>query len=452
MLARPILLSASRRALSTTSSPRVAIVGAGPAGFYTAHKLLKSHPSVHIDLLERLPAPYGLVRYGVAPDHPEVKNVIHTFSKVAESDRVRFFGNVSVGQDVEIAELQQAYSAVVLSYGAAAADNALGVPGEDLRGVVAARELVAWYNGHPDCSDLEFDLTSTDTAVVLGHGNVALDVARILLTSVDALRGTDISERALATLANSTIRHVHVVGRRGPVQAAFTAKELREMLALPGVAFRTDADQFRALIASHEGKLDRPRTRLMGILDQALAKPQPENADRSWALEYLQSPTRFLGTDRVSGVECVVNELVADPKRGVRAVPTAGTRTIDAGLAVKAIGYRAVPIPGHAFADGVVPNSHGKVGDGVYVAGWLKRGPVGTIATTMQNAYETAEVLLSDWARDGCKSGEGVEGVLKARGVDVVDWPAWQRIEKVETERGGHKVVDREEMLRIALG
>ncbi|KNE68639.1 hypothetical protein AMAG_19771, partial [Allomyces macrogynus ATCC 38327] len=192
-----------------------------------------------------------------------------------------------------------------------------------------------------------FDLTSTDTAVVLGHGNVALDVARILLTSVDALRGTDISDRALAALAGSTIRHVHVVGRRGPVQAAFTAKELREMLALPGVAFRTDADQFRALVAAHAGKLDRPRTRLMGILDQALTKPQPEHADRSWTLEYLQSPTRFLGTDRVTGVECVVNELVADPKRGVRALPTSTTRTIDAGLAVKAIGYRAVPIRGH---------------------------------------------------------------------------------------------------------
>lgn len=222
----------SRRLSTISSSPlRICVVGSGPAGFYTADKLLKSNERVEVDIIDRLPTPFGLVRSGVAPDHPETKVVMNQFSRVAQNERCSFFGNVSLGSSVTLPELRDMYNAVVLAYGAES-DRSLGIPGEELAGIYAAREFVWWYNGHPDCRNLAPDLKSTDTAVILGQGNVALDVARILLRPTEELARTDIASHALAALEESTIRKVYLVGRRGPVQAACTAKELREILGI----------------------------------------------------------------------------------------------------------------------------------------------------------------------------------------------------------------------------
>ncbi|KAK2193742.1 hypothetical protein NP493_7g07024 [Ridgeia piscesae] len=244
---------AQKRCYSAGSShPHVAVVGGGPGGFYTAQHILKGHPTATVDVFEKLPVPFGLVRFGVAPDHPEVKNVINTFTQTAMNKRCSFLGNVNVGQDISIEQLRQSYTAVVLAYGADA-DKRFGIPGEDLGNVLSARSFVGWYNGLPQCNDLKVDLTGTDTAVVFGQGNVALDTARILLTPIDILKKTDITEHALEELARSRVKHVYMVGRRGPLQVAFTIAELREMVKLPGIRPVFEKTDFETLIQHING-------------------------------------------------------------------------------------------------------------------------------------------------------------------------------------------------------
>ncbi|KAI8067887.1 hypothetical protein BC940DRAFT_300686, partial [Gongronella butleri] len=386
-----------RRSLSTAARPfRLAVIGSGPAGFYASHRLLKDHANTRIDMFDALPIPHGLVRYGVAPDHPEVKNVMTTFDKVADDARFRFVGNVSVGVDsapLSVRDLQQHYDALLFSYGASE-DRQLGIEQEDAYGSTSARAFVGWYNGYPGNQDLKLPLDETDTAIVIGQGNVALDVARVLLTPIDELRKTDITERALAALAKSRIKHVHVVGRRGPLQVSFTTKELREQLNLPGVRYEADHAWIQDQLAAHQTFIDkqRPLKRLMGLL----AKGKNDNeGDKSWRLQFLRSPTAILADDenRVKGIRYEINKLEGNIEKQ-RAVGTGQFEEQACGLVLRSIGYRSLPLAGVPFDQhrGLIPNIYGKIVQasdakntlpGMYTAGWLKRGPTGVIVSTM---------------------------------------------------------------------
>ncbi|KAG0171649.1 hypothetical protein DFQ28_000647 [Apophysomyces sp. BC1034] len=443
---------------------RLAVVGSGPAGFYTSHRLLKEWSEVSIDMYDSLPVPHGLVRFGVAPDHPEVKNVMSTFDKVAEDSRFRFLGNVHVGQHLTVPELKQHYDAILFSYGASE-DRRLGVPNEDVYGVDSARAFVGWYNGHPNHRELKLPLDDTDTAVVIGQGNVALDVARILLSPIDELRKTDITEYALEALSKSRIRHVHVVGRRGPLQASFTSKELREQMALPGVSFRADYSFIKSEIEAATPILskNRPLKRLMGLLEKG---SPTSGVDRSWSLQFLRSPSDIItNSDRssVKGIRYEVNRLDG-PLDQRRAVGTGVFETQECGLVLRSIGYKSLPIEGLPFDErqGRVPNRYGKVLDGdgevpgIYTAGWLKRGPTGVIVSTMTDAYETADTIVEDLKQGKAmlhgqhKGGaDGVMSLLKDRGSRPVSYDDWKAIEAAEFAAGAKIGKPREKYHRV---
>ncbi|XP_048346315.1 NADPH:adrenodoxin oxidoreductase, mitochondrial isoform X2 [Sphaerodactylus townsendi] len=462
-----------KRLLSTDELiPRICIVGGGPAGFYTAQHLLKHHRMARVDVYEKLPAPFGLVRFGVAPDHPEVKNVINTFTQTARSDRCSYYGNVTVGKDISVKELQKAYHAVILSYGAE--DNrTLGIPGEDLAGVYTARAFVGWYNGLPENRDLKPDLSS-ETAVVLGHGNVALDVARILLSPLQILRKTDITEESLAILARSKVKRVCLVGRRGPLQVAFTIKELREMINLPSARPFLDPADFKGLGAAGKD-VPRPRRRLTELMTKtALEEPGEElaghwaSASREWSLKFLRSPLEVLpATDgkRARGIRMAVTRLEGSGETA-KAVPTGEVEDLLCGLILSSIGYRSLPIdPSVPFdsKQGIIPNNLGRVlgAPGLYCSGWVKRGPVGVILTTMNDSFNTAQSVLEDLesrALDVSKTKEGFElvrGILQAQGIRPVSFSDWEKIDAVEVARGKlagkprEKIVDPREMLEL---
>ncbi|KAG0743977.1 hypothetical protein G6F57_006977 [Rhizopus arrhizus] len=462
-------MSIISRAFSTTSGPfKLAIVGSGPAGFYTAHRLLKEWPNSQIDMFDALPVPHGLVRFGVAPDHPEVKNVMTTFDRVAEDDRFRFFGNVSVGcreRGLDIKELQNHFDAILLSYGASE-DRKMGIPGEDIYGVESARSFVGWYNGHPAFRDLKLPLDDTDTAVVVGQGNVALDIARVLLSPIDELRKTDITEYALEALSKSKIKHVHVVGRRGPVQVSFTSKELREQMSLPGVAFNADMDLIHREIEASQSIMsqNRPLKRLMGLLQKGSPN---QNTDKSWSAKFLRSPIEILGNadrSRVRGIQYAINRLEG-PLDQRKAVATGEFESDACGVVLKSIGYKSVPIPDVPFdaRKGIVPNQYGKVLDGekevpgMYAAGWLKRGPTGVIVSTMSDAYETADTIVDDlkngkeMLQGGSKEGaDGLIPTLKDRGIMPVSYSDWKKIEAAEFALGERLGKPREKFSRVA--
>lgn len=459
-----------RRSLATAviRNPQVAIIGSGPAGFYTAQQIFKGHETAEVDIYERLPVPFGLVRFGIAPDHPDVKNCISTFNQIAKNKRFRFFGNVNVGTDVNVDELRNAYSAVVFAYGAAD-DKMLGIPGEDLKGVYSARSFVAWYNGLPGLETLNPNL-DTDSVVVLGQGNVAIDVARILLTPVDILRTTDITEHSLASLCKSRVKRVHVVGRRGPLQVAFTPAELREMVKLPDcrpVFSKTNFEEIR----QKSQEIPRARKRLTELMVRtALDEPDPEdsarwaNARKEFHLKFLRSPSKFLPNSDSSGVKAVqfdINRLEGD-----RAISTGQTEELQCGLVLRSIGYRSQSLDGHMpfdSANGVVPNKLGRVTGcaDLYCSGWVKRGPIGVLATTMNDAFETGkyivEDLLSKPSIQDRKSGrDAVIDILRQKGVTVVKFEDWEKIDATEKKHGKEKGKPREkiyiipEMLSIA--
>lgn len=463
-------------ATAAASGPfKLAIVGSGPAGFYTAHRLLKEWPNTQIDMFDSLPVPHGLVRFGVAPDHPEVKNVMTTFDKVAEDDRFRFLGNVPIGtpnnnnnnngsKSLSIQDLQKHFDAVLLSYGASE-DRKMGIPGEDTFGVESARSFVGWYNGHPYYRDLKLALDDTETAVVVGQGNVALDIARILLSPIDVLRKTDITEYALEALSKSRVKHVHVVGRRGPVQVSFTSKEVREQMSLPGVAFKADMDFIKREIAESQPIIskNRPLKRLMGLLEKG---SPTTHADKSWTTQFLRSPVEVLAqNDRVSGIRYEINRLEG-PLDKRRAVGTGEFESQECGMVFTSIGYKSVPIEGVPFdhRQGRVPNTYGKIVDdnnnalaGMYTAGWLKRGPTGVIVSTMTDAYETADTIVDDLknGRDMLSSSpeagaeESIDGLLKERGIQPVSYQDWKQIEAAEFAVGESLGKPREKFSRI---
>jgi ferredoxin--NADP+ reductase len=417
---------------------RVAVVGSGPAGFYAADCLLSA--DVAVDLLERLPTPWGLVRLGVAPDHPELKTASRVFEKTAAKEGFRFFGNVEVGRDVTHEELTRLYDAVVYTVGAQT-DRRLGIPGEDLPGSWAATEFVAWYNGHPDYQHLEFDLTN-ERAVVIGNGNVAIDVARILARTEDELAPTDITERSTAAIVAAAITDIVMLGRRGPAQAAFTPPELKELGELGGADVIVDPVDLELDPASEAAlEADRARARRNVDILREFAARKPEGKPKRLLLRFCVSPVQILGEGKVEAIEVVHNELVAGDDGAIRAVPTGKIEVIPCGIVLRSVGYRGVGLPGVPFDEGrgVIPNVEGRVvGEpGVYTAGWIKRGPSGVIGTNKKDAAETCDRLLED-ARAGLlhRQGGDLESLLRDRGVEFVEYAGWQAIDEHERSLG----------------
>ncbi len=427
---------------------RVAIVGAGPAGFYAAEHLQKHKDvEVEIDLLDRLPTPYGLVRGGVAPDHQKIKSVTKIYQRIASQPGTRYYGCVELGRDVSLEELRRHYDAIILTVGAPN-DRRMGIDGEELAGSMSATDFVAWYNGHPDYADLDVDL-GVDAAVVVGAGNVAVDVARILSTDPDVLATTDIADHALAKLRESAVRRVTILARRGPAQAAFTPKELRELGELAGVAFVVDPAVME-LDPETEARLDEDARRNLDALAPLVGRT-PAEGERVLELRFLVSPTAITGTERAEAVEIVENELtVVD---GVmRPKATDRTDTIPAGLVLRAVGYMGAPIADVPFDDwhGVVPNDHGRVLNdaterlpvpGLYVAGWIKRGPQGVIGTNKQCAGDTVTAIIEDLAagtvpRAPEPSAEAADALLRSRVARPISWADWERIDAAEVAAG----------------
>ena len=445
--------------LGTESRPlRVAIVGSGPAGFYAVEALFKSGKTVHVDLFDRLPTPYGLVRAGVAPDHQKLKSVIRVYEKIAEASNFHFLGNVTVGEDVTVEELRRFYDAVILASGAET-DRRLGIPGEDLPGSHTATEFVGWYNGHPDYQDRTFDL-SGKVAVVVGQGNVAMDVSRILAKTVNELKETDITQSALDALAKSRIREVYVIGRRGPVQAKFTPPEIKEFAELEDCDPVVDPSELE-LGASCTAELEDPKNtharKNLAALQEFASRPR-RAVGRKCVFRFYWSPIRLEGQDRVTTLVLEKNRLEGEPFRQ-RAVGTGETMTMPCDIIFRSVGYKGVAVRGLPFdeKDGVVPNQKGRITEngqvlpGLYVAGWIKRGPSGVIGTNKPCSVETVESLLADLETlTPCAVPDtgNLLRLLNGRGVRVVTFADWRRIDLAEVDRGKERGKPREKFLR----
>jgi ferredoxin--NADP+ reductase len=477
-----------RISVTDDSSPiRIAVIGSGPAGFYAAGHLLK-HASerIEVDMIERLPTPWGLVRSGVAPDHPKIKSVTRIYEKTAAHPRFRYYGNVNFGEHVSRADLLAHYHAIVYATGSPL-DRPLGIPGEDLHGSHAATEFVGWYNGHPDHNGLEVDLVSAERAVVIGNGNVAVDVARMLMLDADELAPTDTADHALDVLARSRVQEVLVVGRRGPAQAAFTNPELLELDELSGADVLVDKGELERALAVHDAEAEQDATSRRNVeILRRYAEHTPTPGRKRIVLRFLLSPTALTaGEDgALAAVELVRNELVADERGALRARATDETETIAAGLVFRAIGYRGVPLPDVSFDEraATIFNDGGRVLDsqtraplpGEYVVGWIKRGPSGVIGTNKKDAQQTVDAMLVDLAlSDDAGSGGGdgeaharhapdepdadaIEALLRERQPELVTYSGWEAIDRHERALGESsgrprvKLTEIDEMLRIA--
>ncbi len=444
---------------------RVLIVGAGPSGFYSAETLLKALEHVSIDLIDRLPTPYGLVRYGVAPDHQKLKSVTRLYERTMQDSRVRFLGNVSYGQDLGREDVKRHYDAVVYTVGASA-DRNLDIPGEALPGSLSATEFVAWYNGHPDfVSHLE-RLEPTAVAVV-GMGNVAVDVTRILAKSHGELGQTDIADHALQVLEQSPVTDIYMLGRRGPAQAKFTTKELRELGELENADIIVRPEDLEVDEASLESISDDPVAKKNLEVLRGFAEKPREGKPRRVHLRFLVSPVELVGAGRVEAVRLEKNRLIHG-KGGSSAVGAGEFETLNVQMVLRSVGYRGVMVPGVPFDPrrGVIPNRKGQVLDapggevvaGEYVAGWIKRGPTGVIGTNKADAMETVETLLeheptTDLPDDPAKTPEAVDELLRTRGVDPVTFERWLELDRYEVTAGEAqgrprvKVVSVKEML-----
>lgn len=441
--------------IGTENTPlRVAIIGSGPSGFYAADHLQKQKDLVvEIDMFERLPTPFGLVRGGVAPDHQKIKSVTKLYDRIAQKDNFRFFGNVTFGEDITHADIQSHYHAVIYAVGSSS-DKKLGIEGEDLKGSHPATEFVGWYNAHPDYRNLEFDL-SVEAVAVIGVGNVAMDVVRILARSQEELDKTDIASYAQEALAKSNIKRIYILGRRGPAQAAFTNPEIQELGELQ------DAD---LIISERDMQLDEPSnayltsasvdrkdTRNVEILRE-LASRDPEGKPKQIILHFLTSPTEILGDDKVTGIKVVRNELYIDERGSIRPRETDETDVIPVGLVFRSVGYKGVALADVPFYDkwGIIPNNEGRVVTefgsreqvvGDYVVGWIKRGPSGIIGTNKPDSVETVNKLLEDvetgtvWQPEN-PSRSAMIDLLDERNINYVTYADWQIIDQLEIERG----------------
>jgi ferredoxin--NADP+ reductase len=432
---------------------KVAIVGSGPAGFYVAEHLLKqTEVPVRVDMFDRLPTPFGLVRFGVAPDHPKIKSVTRVFDKIARNPSFRFYGNVEVGKHVTLAELRQHYDQICFATGAQT-DRQMGIPGEDLPRSHAATEFVAWYNGHPDYCDCRFDLTAERVAVV-GVGNVAVDVARILSKTPEELAKTDIAEHALEALRNSKVREVYMLGRRGPAQAAFTNPEVRELGDLEGADICVRPEEV-ALDPVSRAELDASDDdtlkKKVSILQEFSRQPRA-GKQRLLTLRFLVSPVELVaGPDGgVRAMRLVRNELYAENgKLQSRATDMVEELPVD--LVFRSVGYRGVPIEGLPFdqRSGVVPNERGRVVDpatakpipGLYVSGWIKRGPSGVIGTNKKDGTETATAMLEDAVASSAAALDPtdpavVDALVRGRQPECVTYADWSRLDAIEVALG----------------
>jgi ferredoxin--NADP+ reductase len=451
----------------------VAIVGSGPSGFFAAASLLKAADAsedieVAVDMLEMLPTPWGLVRSGVAPDHPKIKSISKQFEKTAEDPRFRFFGNVVVGEHVESRELAERYHAVIYAVGAQS-DRALNIPGEDLPGSISAVDFVGWYNAHPNFEQATPDLSGT-RAVVVGNGNVALDVARILVTDPEVLSLTDIADHALESLRPCGVDEVVIIGRRGPLQTAFTTLELRELADLEGVDVIVDPAQLEGITdeeAEAAGKTTKQNIKVLRDYSQRAARP----GHRRIVFRFLTSPIEIKGDGRVESIVLGRNELVTDESGRVAAKDTGEREELPAQLVVRSVGYRGVPTPGLPFDDksATIPNSGGRVegSRNEYVVGWIKRGPTGVIGTNKKDSQETVDTLLDDLA--GSRQQDALADFPEDHADKLADWLAsrqpklvtsahWQLIDRHEREAGEPhgrprvKLPNLTELLRISHG
>ena len=419
-----------------SSALRVAVVGSGPAGFYAAGALLDAEPGFEVDMLERLPTPWGLVRLGVAPDHPKLKSVSRAFERIAEKPGFRFFGNVEVGRDLSHADLLSLYDAVIYALGAQT-DKRLGIPGEELPGSWSATEFVAWYNGHPDYQELLFDL-NVDRAVVVGNGNVALDVARMLALTPEELAPTDTTDPAIEAIGSAPVREIVVVGRRGPAQASWTTQELKEMGELAGAEVSVDPAELEGAEAD-----DTQTQRNLEVLREFAAR-EPSGKPLVIRFLFFRSPVAIHGASRVESIELVRNRLEERDGRLV-AVPTDEHETLECGLVFRSVGYRGVGLPDVPFDDarGTIHNDGGRVtgDDRTYCAGWIKRGPTGIIGTNKKDATETVARLLEDVGAGRIAHREettpdALESLLAERDVRAVVYSGWTSIDELERAAG----------------
>jgi len=420
---------------------RIAIIGSGPAGAYAAGHLLRhAEPELHVDIFERLPTPWGLVRAGVAPDHPKIKSVTRLYERTAEHPRLRLFANVEFGRHLTLEDLRRHYHAIVYAVGTPI-DRPLGIPGEELAGSYAATDFVGWYNGHPDFCDHVFDL-SGERAIVIGAGNVALDVARMLVLTHDELRGTDIADHALDSLEHSGVREVLVVARRGPEQAAFTNPELLELGELSDADVIVDADEFALADGIADPAADTTAKRNVEIMRGYVATP-PKGLRRRVALRFLLSPVEIRGEGRVESVLFSRNVLEAGPDGALRAVATDERIEIPASAVFRAIGYRGTPLADVPFDErrSVIANEGGRVRQGEYVVGWAKRGPSGVIGTNKKDANDTVDRLFEDLAAGALLApaqigDDALEAFIRERQPALVDYEGWVRIDRHEQGLG----------------
>ncbi len=430
-------------------TPRVAIIGAGPSGFFAADALIKQLPEVSIDLFDRLPTPYGLVRYGVAPDHAKIKQVTALYAKVCQDPRVRFFGNVPFGQALFREEIKRHYDAAIYAVGASS-DRPLGVKGETLAGSLSATEFVAWYNGHPDYAELSVDL-SIERVAVVGVGNVAVDVARILAKDPSELYPTDIADAALERLRESRVKEIYLLGRRGPAQAKFTTKELRELGELANADFIIDPGELELDPASEASIAHDPIAQKNIEVMREYAARAPAGKPRRLYLRFYRAPVAILGETRVEAIKLERTRLELTESGYLNAVGTGEIETLPVGMVLRSIGYRGVPLAGVPFdaRRGVIPNLAGRmlsapggeVVPGEYVCGWIKRGPVGVIGTNKADALETVKALLEDLPRLPPLAPEdadprSITALLEQRGVEYITFEDFLKLDAFELAEG----------------
>lgn len=462
--------------LSVSGPLRVCVIGSGVAGLSTAHHLIKHNPDTKVDVVEKFPVPFGLIRYGVAPDHSEVKNCTNHLTNIAELSNCRFIGNAALGRDFSLSELQSLYHAVVLAYGAED-ECKLGIPGEDLPGVYSAKAFFGWYNGLPMHKELNPDL-SGEVAVIIGQGNVALDIARVLLTPTKLLEHTDICDHALRALCESRIRKVYLIGRKGPLQVMFSTKEMRTMSKLPGCRFYSDPSHFDQIGTITD--LPRPKRRLlelmMKVTDTNSQNTMAGSQHKEWNLSFMRTPIEIIAdkfTGRAAKVRLEINRLEGG-WNDCRVIGTRQYEEISCNMVLRSIGFQTKHVEGVPFEKTVrvIPNTagrvtqgrHGAIIPGLYCSGWVKTGPVGAVLNTMSSAYETAENIIQDHNEGKLKNLNLEKGSLDIKNIlspasDTValitSFSDWKLIDKMEQlmaknqKKPREKIVSFEEMLKI---